>query len=176
MLNQENSSTAIVNTGDILLSAKSKYKHGDYEGAIAEYTLAIQFHANMPIAFCCRGDAYYKLGKEPQAMADYNRSIELDPTMTIAYYRRGNLHFSAKNYHPAIAEYTQAIELKPDFALAYVNRGYAYRELYGEREGIGDWRLAAKLFEAQGNLNQHKSMIDLIDLSTSVDSLSGMLS
>ena len=176
MLKREDSSTAIVNTGDILRSGKAKYKHGDYEGAIAEYTLAIQFHANMPIAFCCRGDAYYKLGKDEQAMADYNHSIELDPALAIAYYRRGNLHFSSKNYAPAIAEYTHSIELKPDLAIAYVNRGYANRELYGEREGISDWRLAAKLFEAQGNLNQHQSMMDLIDLSTSVDSLSGMLS
>jgi tetratricopeptide (TPR) repeat protein len=175
MLVQENSATAIVNTADILLSAKAKYKNGDYEGSIAEYTLAIQFYGNMALAFCCRGDAYYKLGKEELAVADYDRAIELNPAMMIAYYRRGNVYFSAKNYALAIAEYTRAIELKSDFALAYLNRGYADRELYGEKEGIRDWQFAAKLFHDQGDAKQYKFVKDLIDLSTSVDTLSGML-
>jgi tetratricopeptide (TPR) repeat protein len=175
MLEQQDSVNAIMNTGDILLSAKAKYKQGDYQGAIAEYTLAIQFSPNIALAFSCRGDAYYKLGQEEQAMADYNHAVEINPTLAIAYYRRGNLHYSAKKYDLAVAEYNLAIERKPNLAIAYVNRGCANRELYGDREGVSDWQLAAKLFEEQGNLAQHKYVMDLIDLNTSIDTLSGML-
>ncbi len=175
MLERIDNETAIVDAGDILLSAKAKYKNGDYEGAIVEYTLAIQFHPQIALAFCCRGDAYYKLGKEELALADYHHAIELEPKLAIAYYRRGNLYSSTKNYALAIGEYSQAIELKPNFALAYANRGFAHRELYGEREGINDWQFAAKLFEEQGNTVQCQYMLDLIALNTSIDTLSGML-
>jgi tetratricopeptide (TPR) repeat protein len=175
MLEQQDSANAIINTGDILLSAKNKYKQGDYQGAIAEYTLAIQFAPNIALAFSCRGDAYYKLGQEEPAMADYNRAVEIDPAIAIAYYRRGNLYYSAKKYELAVAEYNSAIERKPDLAIAYVNRGCAHRELYGDSEGVNDWQLAAKLFQEQGNLAQHQYVMDLIDLNTSIDTLSGML-
>jgi tetratricopeptide (TPR) repeat protein len=175
MLQQQDSSTAIQKTGDILLSAKAKYKNGDYQGAIVEYTLAIDFAPNLALAFSCRGDAYDKLGESKKAMADYNRALELDPTIVVAYYRRGNLHYAAKNYPLALADYSQTIELRSDFALAYIGRGYANRELYGDREGVGDWQVAAKLFQDQGNSKQHKYVMDLIDLNTSLDTLSGML-
>ena len=175
MLERIDNETAIVDTGDILLSAKAKYKNGDYQGAIVEYTLAIQFHPQIALAFCCRGDAYYKLGKQEQALIDYNRAIELNPKLAIGYYRRGNLYSSAKNYAVAVGEYSQAIELKPNFALAYSNRGFAYRELYGEKEAAIDWQLAANLFEEQGDSEQCKYMLDLIALNTSIDTLSGML-
>lgn len=175
MLERVDNATAIIDAGDILLSAKAKYKDGDYEGAIVEYTLAIQFHAHIALAFCCRGDAYYKLDKEAQALADYNRAIELDPKLSIGYYRRGNLYSSIKNYALAVGEYSQAIELKPNFALAYSNRGFAYRELYGEREAAIDWQVAAKLFAEQGSSERAKYMLDLIALNTSIDNLSGML-
>lgn len=174
-LPQQDSSIGIMNTSDILCSAKAKYRIGDYQGAIIEYTLAIQFAPNVAIAFSGRGDAYYKLGEAEKAMADYDRSTQLDPTATINYYRRGNLYYSAKNYPLALAEYSRAIELKPDFALAYIGRGHAIREIYGDLEGVSDWRLAAKLFQEQGNFEQYRYVMNLIDLDTSLDTLSGML-
>jgi tetratricopeptide (TPR) repeat protein len=175
MLAQQNVSTGIAGTADILCSAKAKYRIGDYQGAIIEYTLAIQFAPNVAMAFSCRGDAYSKLGEVEKAMADYDRSTQLDPTAIVNYYRRGNLYYSTNNYVRALAEYSHAIELKPDFALAHIGRGHANRELYGDREGLIDWKLAAKLFQAQGNLEQYKYVINLIDLNNSIDTLSGML-
>jgi tetratricopeptide (TPR) repeat protein len=168
--------TAIKNASDILLSAKAKYKNHDYQGAIVEYTLAIEFYPSIALAFSCRGDAYYKLHESAKALLDYDRAIEIDPDFAIAYYRRGNLHHSAQAYALAIADYSKAIELKADFALAYSGRGCAYRELYGEQEATIDWKYAAKLFKQQGNLQKYQYMMDLIALSTSIDTLtSGML-
>ncbi len=175
MLAQQESLIGIAKTADILCSAKAKYRIGDYQGAIVEYTLAIQFAPKIAVAFSCRGDAYSKVGEHIKAMADYNRSTELDPTAAINYYRRGNLYYSDKKLSLALVEYSRAIELKSDFALAHVGRGHAHRELYGDREGLSDWQLAAKLFQEQGNSEQYKYVINLIDLNTSIDNLSGML-
>jgi tetratricopeptide (TPR) repeat protein len=175
IMQQQDSSTGTMKTADILCSAKAKYRIGDYQGAIAEYTVAIELAPNIAIAYSCRGDAYAKLGEVKKAMADYDYSTQIDPTATINYYRRGNLHYYAKNYALALAEYSHAIELKPDFALAYLGRGYANRELYGDQEGLSDWDCAARLFEDQGNPEQYKYVMDLIDLNMSIDTLSGML-
>jgi tetratricopeptide (TPR) repeat protein len=175
MLTQQDSSTEIMRTADILCSAKAKYRIGDYQGAIVEYTLAIQFAPNIAVAHSCRGDAYSKLGEVEKAMIDYNFSTQLDPTAIVNYYRRANIYYSAKNYAQALAEYSHALELKPDFGLAHIGRGHANRELYGEREGLSDWRAAAKLFQAQGNSEQYKYVMSLIDLCMSIDTLSGML-
>jgi tetratricopeptide (TPR) repeat protein len=175
MLTPQDVSNRMMNAADLLCSAKAKYRIGDYQGAVAEYTLAIEFSPNIAVAFSCRGDAYSKLGEAEKAMKDYDRSTQLDPTAVVNYYRRGNLYYSAKNYVQALAEYSQTIELKPDFALAHIGRGHTNRELYGDREGLSDWKLAAKLFQAQGNFEQYKYVMNLIDLNTSIDTLSGML-
>jgi tetratricopeptide (TPR) repeat protein len=175
MLALQNVSTGIIKTADILCSAKAKYRIGDYQGAVLEYTLAIELSPNIAVAFSCRGDAYSRLGKVEKAMKDYNRSTQLDPTAIVNYYRRGNLYYSAKNYLQALAEYSYTIELQPDFALAHIGRGHANRELYGDREGLSDWKTAAKLFQVQGNSEQYKYVMDLIDLNTSIDTVSEML-
>ena len=175
MLEQQAVLTEIKKVKDILCSAKAKYRIGEYEEALVEYTLAIQFAPNIAVAFTCRGDTYSKLGKEHQAMTDYNQSIQLDPTAVVNYYRRGNLYYSAKNYPAALTEYSHAIELNPDFALAYIGRGHVNRELYGDREGVSDWRLAARLFQAQDNSEQYQYVTNLIELNMSIDTLSGML-
>jgi tetratricopeptide (TPR) repeat protein len=166
----------IVDRGEILFSAKTKYKSGDYQGAIVSYTTAIQQQPNDALAFCCRGVAYYRLGDGKRAMSDYNQSIKIDPNLAIAYYRRGFLHYVTKDYLSAIADYNRSIELQPDFALAYSNRSYAYRDLYGEQEAAVDLRFAAKLFKEQGNMSKYHSTMKSINKISGGDSWgSGML-
>jgi tetratricopeptide (TPR) repeat protein len=164
-----------ISHSDLLRSAKAKYQARDYQGSIADYTLAIATHPHDALAICCRGAAYYKLGDGYNAMSDYNRSIAIEPAAT-TYYRRASLYYSIADYQNAIGDYNHAIKLQADFAFAYSNRGYAYRELYGEQEALIDWRFAAKLFKEQGNLAQYQNMTDLIDRITGIDSsASGML-
>jgi tetratricopeptide (TPR) repeat protein len=165
-----------INDSDLWRSAQEKYARRDYQGAIADYTLAIPSSPRNATILCGRGSAYFKLGDRQKAMLDFNHAIEIEPTFALSYYRRGALHYAAKDYAKAIVDYNHATELKPDFALAYSNRGHAYRELYGEQEALIDWRFAAKLFKEQGNLKEHQNMVALIDGVTGVDSsASGML-
>jgi tetratricopeptide (TPR) repeat protein len=165
-----------INDRDLLQSAKKKYAQRDFQGAIADYTLAISACPQNASILCGRGSAYFKLGDRHNAMLDFNHAIDIEPTFALAYYRRGALYYAAKDYVKAIADYNHATELKPDFALAYSNRGHAYRELYGAQEALIDWRFAAKLFKEQGNIAEHQNMLALIDRVTGVDSsASGML-
>jgi tetratricopeptide (TPR) repeat protein len=176
MSQQTSSLTTSTRNSDILLSAKTKYKNGDYQGAITAYTQAIQLKPGDALAFCCRGVAYYRLGDGTKAMSDYNHAIKVDPTLSMAYYRRGFLHYIAKDYLSAIDDYNKSILLQPNFALAYSNRSYAYRDLYGEQEAAIDLRFAAKLFKEQGNLKKYQSTMKSINKISGGDSWgSGML-
>lgn len=161
---------------DILASAHAKYRASDYQGALAEYTLAIELNPHDALAYACRGVSQYRLGDIIEAMADYTHAIDIDPNLAVAYYRRGFIHYLVKNYLSAIADYNKAIELNPDDALAYSNRGYAYRKLYGEAEAAVDLRHAARLFKQQGNLAKYRSTMNLINEMSGQDSWgSGML-
>lgn len=176
MSQQTSALPQIAHHSDILLSAKKKYKSGDYQGAIIQYTTAIKLNQHDALAFCCRGVAYYRLGDGKKAMSDYNQSIKLDPNLAIAHYRRGFLHYVGKDYLSAISDYNRSIELQPDFALAYSNRSYAYRDLYGEQEAAIDLRFAAKLFKEQGNMTKYHSTMKSINKISGGDSWgSGML-
>jgi tetratricopeptide (TPR) repeat protein len=176
MSQQTTSPTQTSTTSDILLSAKTKYKNGDYLGAITAYTQAIQLNPRDGLAFCCRGVAYYRLSDGARAMSDYDQAIKIDPNLSMAYYRRGFLHYIAKDYLRAIDDYNKSILLQPDFALAYSNRSYAYRDLYGEQEAAIDLRFAAKLFKEQGNLKKYQSTMKSINKISGGDSWgSGML-
>jgi tetratricopeptide (TPR) repeat protein len=49
----------------------------DYEGAIADYTKAIEFEPKNPLAFLHRGTAFMQLNKNNDACSDFNKYIEL---------------------------------------------------------------------------------------------------
>ncbi|MGK7894284.1 MAG: tetratricopeptide repeat protein, partial [Xenococcus sp. (in: cyanobacteria)] len=58
---------------------KDKYNHKNYQGAIADYTKAIEINPQYSDAYKNRGNARRKLGDHQGAIADYDQAIELNP-------------------------------------------------------------------------------------------------
>ncbi len=161
---------------DLLAAAQLKYKAKDYQGALAEYNIAIELNPQDAIAYASRGVVHYRLGDVIEAMADYTQAIDLAPSLAVAYYRRAYIHYLVENYLSAIADYNKAIALDPNDAQAYANRAYAYRKLYGEAEGRDDFHRAAMLFKVQGNLEKYQKMLELVDeINNNHSWASGML-
>ncbi len=131
--------------------ALNKYKQGDYQGAIEDYTQAIRLDPNYAKAYHGRGIARYDLGDLQEAMADYNQAIRLDPNYAPAYNNRGTARDDLGDLQEAIADYTQAIRLDPNSALAYYNRGLVYKQQGKKQRAIADFHRAADLFKQQGN-------------------------
>ena len=65
-----------------------KAEKGDYYGAIADYTRAIEIDPQNDDAFYNRGNSKLKLKDYYGAIADYTRAIEIRPADD-AYYNRG---------------------------------------------------------------------------------------
>src|SRR5204863_530623 len=118
---------------------------GDIDGAIADFTRAIELYPKYGTAYNNRGLAKKNKGDLDGAIADCTRAIELDPKDAGAYSNRGIAKQAQGDLSGAIADYTRAIELDPKYANAYNNRSIAKRRK-GEMDGaIADCTRAIEL-------------------------------
>ena len=98
---------------DLVDEGIAKYGNRDYDGAIADYTKAIERNPNYAIAYSCRGNAKQAEGDIGGAIADYTKAIKLKPDYAFAYYNRGNAKRVKGDYDGAIVDFTKAIERTP---------------------------------------------------------------
>ncbi|MBW4449717.1 MAG: serine protease [Spirirestis rafaelensis WJT71-NPBG6] len=130
---------------DFFIQGGDKYSKGDFQGAIAAYTVAIRINPNYANVYNNRGNARSKLGDNQGAIADYNQAIQLNPNSADAYHNRGIAHSDLGDKQGAIADYNQAIRLNPNYANAYTNRGVARSELGDKQGAIADYNQAIRL-------------------------------
>lgn len=101
---------------------------GDFVGAIAEYTRAVELDPNHFKAYFNRGFAYDKIREFSKAVQDYSRALEIDPDNAYAFYNRGIAYDRAGQWGLAIEDFTKAIKILPNYADFYHNRGFCYRK------------------------------------------------
>ncbi len=118
-------------------SGLEKSKNNDYEGAIEDFTKAIELNPENEDAYIERGIAKYKLEDYEGAIEDFTEAIELNPENEDAYYWRGFTKYDLKDYEASIQDFTKVIELNPDNGDAYFERGIAKYELE-DYEGAGE--------------------------------------
>jgi serine/threonine protein kinase/Flp pilus assembly protein TadD len=122
---------------DHLNRGNDAFNNRNYQGAISEYTQAIELDPDFAEAYLKRADTYATLGFGSNAEQDRKTAKQLglstpaSPFSAAAkgHLNRGNDAFNNRNYQEAIGEYTQAIELDPDFAEAYLKRVDTYATL-----------------------------------------------
>ena len=118
---------------------------GDLDGAIADFTKAIEINPDYAIAYNNRGQALRAKGDLAGAIADFSTAIELTPNFAAAFANRGAAKRANHDLEGAIADCTKAIGLDPQSASAYSNRGYA-RKASGDTAGAAaDLKKAAQL-------------------------------
>ena len=71
----------------------SKRDLKDYDGAIADYTKAIDLDPNFASAYNNRANSKVRLKNYIGAIFDYNKAIDLDPNFASAYNNRGIANF-----------------------------------------------------------------------------------
>lgn len=103
--------------------AEIKYKERDIEGALADYTQAIQVDSRCAPAYFGRAQIRANKGQMESAQADYTRAVEIDPKFAKAWFGRGMLRTYNNDPEGALADYTKAVEADPQYALAWFNRG-----------------------------------------------------
>ena len=90
----------------------AKHTKGDLDGAIADFSKAIELKPTDAIAYCNRGIAKEKKGDLDGAIADYSKAIELHPKYAAAYLHRSVAKKKKGDQVGADADYVEAAKLQ----------------------------------------------------------------
>jgi tetratricopeptide (TPR) repeat protein len=112
----------------------SRASAGDFDGAIATFSRAIELDPRNWHAWFNRARAYLDKGNYDGVIADSTKAIELgnNPNLAYAYGLRGTGWAAKGDFEQALFDHTQAIKLDPSNALAYSNRA-------ADRLRMGNW-------------------------------------
>lgn len=123
----------------------ARWRKGNLDGAIADYTKAIELDPKLAIAYFDRGAVRQHKDDLEGAIADYSEAIELSPNLADAYLYRGILLSDKGSLDSAFVDFNKVIELNPRSAPAYNHRGVA-RTRKGDLDGaIADYNKALAL-------------------------------
>src|SRR5262245_11175458 len=151
--------------------ANSRYKKGDLDGAISEFTRAIELSSQLndsdrkkdlkdpafsfdrvrvvdPLAaqaYASRGLMRYLKRDYDEAIDDCNRAIELNPRQAEAYNFRGISYYAKKELEPALSDLNRSLAINPRSAQAYNNRGNIHAEMGNFEKAVPDFNQAIKL-------------------------------
>lgn len=112
---------------------------GDWDGAIADYTKALELDPKNDAAYRDRAFAHLKKDNYPAAIADYDKALALDAKDILAVIGRGDVHRVKGDGPRALADYNLAIRLAKDDAFGEVYVSGAY---FGRARlflGLGRW-------------------------------------
>lgn len=127
----------------------TKYKKRDFEGAIIDFTYALETDPENPYIFYERGMSYFHINKKSLALMDLNKALELQPNNPYRYSSRAFLKDACGDIMGAINDYKTAIELDPEDAVAHNNLGLL-------EEKMGRMSKAKHHFDMADNLSKNK--------------------
>jgi len=137
-------------------SAYEKSTKGDYYGAVADYTKAIELDNYYYFAYCWRGNSKFHLKDYKGAIEDYTKAIELNPKYQVGFCRRGWCKHLLEDNYGAIADLNKAIELDPNDESAYFQRGVCKNSLKDYYGAIADANKAIELDPNDISLYSHR--------------------
>ena len=87
------------------LQGGDKLNRKDYQGAIADFTRAIELNPNYIEAYYSRSLGHYRQRDAGSAIADLTQAIELNPKYTQAYVQRGVVQANSRNASASLSDY-----------------------------------------------------------------------
>ena len=150
---------------DINNQAKKKMEKGNYQAAIQDLNKAINLNPSLSEAYLSRGVAYSQLGRRIAAIADFNQAIKINPKNAKAYYYRGDEYLQLRDQGKALQDFNQAIKINPSNPKSYFNRGVVYYLLGNRNQAMENFQQAAFLFGLDGDSENQKVAIDMVEKS-----------
>jgi tetratricopeptide (TPR) repeat protein len=125
--------------------AQQRYESKYYQGAIEDYTNALDIDSSNVEIWLGRGLAKEKLKDFKGAFSDYTKAIDIKENFAKAWLNRGNVLVKLERYADAIEDYNVALIYYPDFAAGFYNRAMAKAKLKLNAESCEDLKKAEEL-------------------------------
>jgi tetratricopeptide (TPR) repeat protein len=123
-------------------------KHQDFDGAIKNFTEAIQASPKYSDYYYQRGLAYYVEKNYQNAISDLNQAVAIGGHAE-AYLARGDAYYASGDFNGAVSAYSEGIQEFPaDYAI-YEHRSFAYKRLGEKQEAQSDFKKAKELKKNQ---------------------------
>jgi tetratricopeptide (TPR) repeat protein len=132
----------------------------DWNGAINNFTKAVNTDATLAMAYKGRGIAYYAKGDNDRALADYDSALLFDAADAQLYDMRANVYFQKGDYDRALKDYNYSIRINPANALSYYNRGNAYCQKGDNARGHADFTAALRI---NPEMKEARNALDLLN-------------
>jgi tetratricopeptide (TPR) repeat protein len=119
----------------------------DWQGAITEFSTAIDLDPKSDRAYEDRGTAQTELGNYDQAISDLTKAIEIAPDRVGPYYARAVAYRETGDLESALADYSKAIGdlSKTRWRTALYERGTLYVQLGRRDEARADFQRILQL-------------------------------
>ena len=119
----------------------------DYDGAIADYDIAIlRQPTRVAWIYFNRAEAKKAAGYYEAALADYTLALQEKPSIIDAYKMKALIYQKLEDNEKALAEYTAGIVANPEEAVELYNDRGILRAHLGDLDGArSDWETANKL-------------------------------
>jgi tetratricopeptide (TPR) repeat protein len=144
-INLKISSTKEPKSDDLYVKGLNKYRQANYQGAIQDFSAAIEINPKASQALFDRGNAYYAMSNYQQAVADYSQVLQINSRFVDALLARGNAYYGLGDTQAALNDYQQVIALDKNNADAYNNRGRISMEQGKLQAAIADFNQSIQL-------------------------------
>lgn len=136
---------ATINPDVVKTMAWQEVANGNYDVAIAQYSLVISANPHDTQAWMERGIAYVRSGDHIAAINDYSAAAELERSNALIYYNRGISYAALNMTDLAIADYDHSIRHDDQYAYTWNNRGHLYASMEQWERAISDYTRAIEL-------------------------------
>jgi len=125
--------------------AQQRFEGGYYEGAVDDYSRALEIDSSNEEIWLGRGLAREKLKDFEGAFSDYTKAIDIRDDFFRAWINRGNVLFKLERYRDAIDDFNAALVYQSDYAPAIYNRAMAKAKLKDKAGACADLERAEQL-------------------------------
>lgn len=101
----------------------------DYQGAITNYSQALQINPKNAQIYFKRAEIHHHLGNFQNAINDYSQAIYINPKDAYSYNNRGIIYEKFGYIDYAINDYEKALKINPKEAVVYLNLAITYYNL-----------------------------------------------
>jgi tetratricopeptide (TPR) repeat protein len=150
------------NAVDFYNQGIAKYQASDLAGALKDFEAALKLRPNFVEALVNSANVLDDLGRTPEAIDRYGLALAQKASDPNIYYNRGLAYSRLSQYPQAMSDYNKAIALNAEYPFPYQGRALIKYEKLGDKKGgLQDLKMAAEIYQRQGNKSKFEELMSL---------------